>query len=295
MSCNILTSNQVDEFIRKGYVALRGVLPRELIDQWWEPRRAFLDAISASALWSKFGQSLQCPRTTSKPLQDISHRVVLAVRQLTGERHVPLERLSWGDGFSVTIPIPYGQSVDMPLWHKDGFHKHFLDSPEIGLVCLVLWTDTHPENGATALADCSIEKVACHLLSQPQGCDPDKFECILPTSWPTSYATGKAGDVYFIHPFLLHARRPNWTGSWRAITNPVVPLLEPMCFQRSDNDYSPIETAILKALGEDFLSYAARGSRTHASSRQQRTLDDARIWLAERLKNWQISGGISCA
>ena len=61
-------------------------------------------------------------------------------------------------------------------------------------------------------------------------------------------ATGDAGDVYLLHPFLLHTKSQNMLRRPRFITNPVVSLAEPMRFDRPADDTSLVESAILRAL-----------------------------------------------
>jgi hypothetical protein len=69
-------------------------------------------------------------------------------------------------------------------------------------------------------------------------------------------ATGEVGDVYLLHPYILHASSRNALRTPRLITNPAVNLKEPMSFNRPDGDYSLIEQAILNGLGVDRLDFA---------------------------------------
>ena len=61
-------------------------------------------------------------------------------------------------------------------------------------------------------------------------------------------ATGQAGDIVLLHPFMLHARSPNTGSSVRFLCNPCVQLHEPMNLARANSaDYSPVEQAIIRA------------------------------------------------
>src|SRR6266496_13209 len=51
-----------------------------------------------------------------------------------------------------------------------------------------------------------------------------------PSTWT------EVGDVYLLHPFVLHARSQNMLRVPRFITNPPLTLAEPMRFDRSNPD-----------------------------------------------------------
>lgn len=75
-------------------------------------------------------------------------------------------------------------------------------------------------------------------------------------------ATGNAGDVYLIHPYMLHSAAPNPSGRPRFITNPPVAFKEPMNFNREDpDDFSLVERVVLRALGVERLDYRITGKR----------------------------------
>jgi hypothetical protein len=61
-------------------------------------------------------------------------------------------------------------------------------------------------------------------------------------------ATGEAGTVYLCHPFLIHAAQKHRGMAPRFMSQPpLVPAL-PLCLERGDGAYSPVELAIYKAL-----------------------------------------------
>jgi hypothetical protein len=63
-------------------------------------------------------------------------------------------------------------------------------------------------------------------------------------------ATGKVGDVYLLHPLMLHSASRNLLRSVRIITNPPVAIKEPFNFNRPDpKDYSLLEQKTLRDLG----------------------------------------------
>lgn len=65
-------------------------------------------------------------------------------------------------------------------------------------------------------------------------------------------ATGKVGDVYLLHPLMVHTASRNALRIPRIITNPKVSVKEPFCFHRSGkgkDTYSIVEQKTLRALG----------------------------------------------
>lgn len=65
-------------------------------------------------------------------------------------------------------------------------------------------------------------------------------------------ATGKVGDVYVLHPFMLHSASKNLLRTVRIITNPVVALKEPFNYNRKNpSEYSLVEQKTLKDLGRE--------------------------------------------
>jgi hypothetical protein len=71
---------------------------------------------------------------------------------------------------------------------------------------------------------------------------------------PEALATGEAGTVYLCHPFLVHAAQPHRGTRPKFMAQPELPLPTPLVLDRSDGDYSMVETAIRRALGEGLAS-----------------------------------------
>ncbi len=66
---------------------------------------------------------------------------------------------------------------------------------------------------------------------------------------PQVLATGEEGTVYLCHPFIAHAAQPHRGSNPRFMAQP--PLMPAKEFQmhREDDDYSPVEKAILMGIG----------------------------------------------
>ncbi|MCE2435689.1 MAG: phytanoyl-CoA dioxygenase family protein, partial [Candidatus Latescibacteria bacterium] len=142
---------------------------------------------------------------------------------------------SWGDGFIINFhkdaDDPRVPSAKRGGWHKDGnFFRHFLDSPEQGLLTVVVWDDVLPNSGGTYLAPDSVPKVARFLYDHPEGLEPGSFGKMIEGCEEFVEATGNAGDVYLIHPYMLHSAAPNPSGRPRFITNPPVAARIQMIF-----------------------------------------------------------------
>src|SRR6185312_6984283 len=65
---------------------------------------------------------------------------------------------------------------------------------------------------------------------------------------PQALATGRPGDVYLCHPFLVHAAQPHHGSRPRFMAQPPLYPAEPLSLDRADGNYSPVEGAILRGL-----------------------------------------------
>ncbi len=280
MDYQVLTPQQAEQFVERGYVVIRGCFSRAAAQEY------------TSTIWTRLGYSPDDPATWAEPsIHMPSHRFVDirhfapkawgAVCDLVGGAH-RVRPYQWNDAFIVNLWEGAQQpwqpaSAASPGWHKDGdFFRHFLDSPEQGLLTLVLWSDVRHQGGATFVAADSVGPVARFLAEHPEGAYPPKIAWtgLEPQpaifDWPQLAgqcgdfveATGEVGDVYLLHPFILHAKAANVLRVPRYITNPPVHLVEPMRFDRADPDeFSLVERAVLRGLGVDRYQFTPRGPR----------------------------------
>lgn len=285
----MFTNVEIDEFIEKGFTFLRNAVPRDFINALWKPKEKFLAALEG------FNEDshLYFPVCTRWAVADISPEIDRAVSQLLGGDDKFPRPLSWGDGFVVARPVsPTSQSADGTAhWHKDGFHRHFLDSPEIGLVVIVMWTPVTNENGATAVAEGSLKLVADLLANHPEGVEADFFDehqLLAEHETREVRLIGDSGDVCFMHPMLLHRLRRNTSSEFRAITNPFVQLVEPMQFRRYHARYSPVERAVLNALGVESIDFRAMGRRGKAvGTSMSRKLEIMRSEISRQISEYE--------
>lgn len=184
---------------------------------------------------------------------------------------------------------------------QDGdFFVHYLDSREQALLVTPLFTDIVANGGATIICPEAIPKIAKHLHDHPEGVSPrmvprgqPKFQmgqekdlsffCNVAKSCDNFVeATGTVGDVYLMHPLMLHAPSSNALRRVRIITNPAVSLKDEHRFDReNEEEYSLVERFTLKALGTERLSgWKATGPREKVVP--------ARLQMQEKMKQEEL-------
>ena len=202
----------------------------------------------------------------------------------------------WGNGFIANHGWGRDKewnapSAEAPGWHKDGdFFLHFLDSAEQALLVVVLFSDIHPRGGGTFIACDSVAPVTRYLSAHPEGVEPNKFpwKDLVRDCTDFRETTGKAGDVFLLHPYMLHASSYNHRPEARLMINPCLNFLEPMRFdRRADGSvYSPVEKAILHALGVEHYAFQPAAPRRkiipERIARQQKMLEEEKERLAAR-------------
>lgn len=208
------------------------------------------------------------------PAKEFAPKAWAGICQLLGgEDKISSEHTTWNDGLIVNFGTPEGEGKDirpqdLKGWHVDGdFFVHYLDSPEQGLLVVPLFTDIRPGGGGTYICPPAIKHIAQWLYDNPAGISPrftprDKnpnFDNEDNLSWFNSLAssmpddafvevTGQLGDVFLLHPLMLHSASNNKLRELRIITNPPVSLKEPFQFQREDGAYTVVEQKTLKEL-----------------------------------------------
>jgi hypothetical protein len=287
MSEPILSDAEIEQFVARGFVRLRGCFSRELALE--STRRAcerLYCSLDDPATWPE--GRIRAPETGRVPFEDIAPRAWQAACELIGGTERALS-CTWGDGYIINFgkeasawqpPSPVIHRDEWLLWHKDGdFFRHFLDSPEQGLLVIAVFSDIADQGGGTYLACDSVGHVARFLAEHPEGVLPRGTPCeeIIGKCEDFIEATGSIGDVYLMHPFMLHTRSINPSGRARFIINPPVKLKEPMCFARRDpREHSPVERAVLRALAKD--SYDFVPSQPRQAIIPERLQRDKAIW-----------------
>jgi ectoine hydroxylase-related dioxygenase (phytanoyl-CoA dioxygenase family) len=253
----VLNRAQIEAFEEQGYVIVRQVFPRstaeELLKLVWDRVEEDPDnPRSWKRAWTQIEEVIE-----AGPIDEIfTERFRASVDELVGAGRWTTRR---GFGW-VILRFPgfhKGQWEPPPSgWHVDGIDfQHHLNSPEQGLAGIEMLTDVKSGGGGTAVRVGSHRTIARLLRdSEPKGLSYPDLRKISEelAGLPVVEATGKAGDVLWMHPFTIHARSPNARQTVRVGSNRCIRLLEPMDFCRpAPSDYSPVERAILKALAPD--------------------------------------------
>jgi hypothetical protein len=296
MTLKVLTQDQVEQFMDNGWVKVEQAFPREA-------------ALKAQQIvWShveKRGPLQNDPSTWTQDMvrinesfddEEFQHcnslRIADAIEDLIGEGR-RAKRIVYGESTEKTSygwwPVNFSMGADKPWgiptegWHWDGIQfKHFIDSPDQGLLCLCLFSDIGPRGGGTLVAEGSHKLVAKFLAQHPEGIElkdalplarqshPWLEELTNPDStdqegrmekflnWTTDSegvrlrvveTTGGPGDVFLCHPFLYHAASQNHSGVVRFMCNRTTALKEHLQLYRTDaSPYSPLELSIRQAL-----------------------------------------------
>ncbi|KAJ5491971.1 hypothetical protein N7453_010068 [Penicillium expansum] len=254
-----LSQEQIDHFMKYGYVRLPDCFSREKAAEW------------AGDVWTRLGVS---PTNKSTWKTEITH---MGDTKEEAVKRVAPESATWNDALIVNLGSPESEGTwphpaDLPGWHVDGdFFTHFLDSPEQALLVIPLFTDIQDRAGGTMVCPEAMKYVAQHLYKHPEGVTPYMYpRGQKPVGDPTEtpfysdivkncsdfhQMTGKMGDVFLLHPLMCHSISVNSLRHPRVITNPPVALKQPFKFDRDDpSKYSLVEKKTLEMLGKDKLS-----------------------------------------
>jgi hypothetical protein len=268
MLATSLSPSQIEQFLNEGHLILHNCFSREAAQE------------CVDEAWQLLGYDPQNPASWEQPLRflfpqqkrrlrEFAPTLWDAMCQLSGGE----ERLSWPDSDIGQWVINFWRGRDeawtppgpqVKGWHKDGnFFRHFLDSPEQGLLVVPLFSDVATRGGATVFAADSIPVITRFLAERPEGVLPGQFgfQSLVEQCRDFREFTGQVGDVAIFHPFMLHSFSQNHSGKPRFITNICLSLKEPMNFQRADGNYSAVEAAILRALDVDQLDFQITGER----------------------------------
>ncbi|MCM6772816.1 phytanoyl-CoA dioxygenase family protein [Nocardia sp. CDC159] len=160
----------------------------------------------------------------------------------------PSEQPPGDDGWHVDASFAGDDPADFFTWRIN------VRTQGRALLMLFLFSDVDAEDAPTRI------RVGSHLrlpaVLAPHGdrglamSDPRVLECCNAGTedLPQVSATGRAGDVYLCHPFLVHAAQPNRTGRPKFMAQPPLLLREPCDLDRADGAYSPVEQAIRRGL-----------------------------------------------
>jgi ectoine hydroxylase-related dioxygenase (phytanoyl-CoA dioxygenase family) len=279
----VLTEEQVQSFLDKGYLVVPDCLDSDIANRWIDEayERLGYDKDDPSTwqkdiIWMDHKNQLPvhelAPKAWAAILEVVGgeDRLEPQVMQIESKHFSTIDSSIWSDAFIVN----FHKGVDQPWqppsakvggWHKDGsYFKHFLDSREQALLTVVLWSDMLHQGGGTFVAPDSVRLMAHYLSEHSEGVDPKDFKFQEMISQCTQFEeiTGKAGDFVILHPFMLHASSQNVIGKPRFMSNPPIVLKEPMNLNRENSeDFSLLEKATLHYLGLERLDFRPAAPR----------------------------------
>ncbi|KAE9371033.1 hypothetical protein N431DRAFT_558656 [Stipitochalara longipes BDJ] len=269
-----LTEAEKEHFLTHGYIHLTNCFTKEQA------------AEKTKDVWTRLGMSPDDKSTWTKAqinmpshwnfdAATIAPKAWAAICELCGgEDRLTEHSREWRDSFIVNLGTPEGEGKLVPpkklvRWHVDGdFFVHYLDSPEQALLVVSLFTDIEPNAGGTVICPEAIPKIAKFLYDHPDGVSPhlstrtepnfsvvdfrhvvSRYNELVQDCEDFVEVTGNIGDIYLLHPLMMHSASHNTLRNARIITNPPVSLKEPHCFDRSDGKYSLVEKKTMQSVG----------------------------------------------
>jgi hypothetical protein len=252
-----LIEKDVRQFIEQGYVVVREAFSRELAEPILSMVWAELNIDpNDQSTWTSPKIILRKVLETQPAPQIHTQRYLGAVDDLCGSGR--WEATSGVGHWPILFPGFASPPWRPPEggWHVDiNLDHHCINSPELGLLCLELFSDIEPGGGGTAVRAGSHRYIARILA----GAKPDGLsgrELVLHARTATEHlpvveTNGHAGDILLLHPFTVHAASPNTGDRVRIAAIKLIRLYEPMNLERQDRgDYSPVELAIVEAFRE---------------------------------------------
>ncbi|MFI0738279.1 phytanoyl-CoA dioxygenase family protein [Streptomyces sp. NPDC021100] len=276
MGTRVLTEEQVESFVSDGFVHLPGAFPGELAEE------------ARALLWRQLDMDPDDPGTWTREVVRLGVRDddVFVRAANTPLLHAAYDRLA-GEGrwqpltqvgtFPVRFPVTkrpeetedYGWHIDASFlaegadadrdWSGeldvippdyDKIFRYNVWSRGRALLLLLLFSDTGEEDAPTLI------RVGSHLdvppLLAPYGAEGTYLEAgEVGRDRPLRSATGKAGDAYLCHPFLVHTPVANTGTRPRFMAQPNLLPVGQLELDRPDGRYTPVEQAVRRGLGQD--------------------------------------------
>jgi Phytanoyl-CoA dioxygenase (PhyH) len=251
----------LDAFVRDGYVAIRGAVDadtvaasRELIWAALERRGVRRDDPGS---WPPFAGNMDGLAGEPFVAAYLAPALTAAYDALIGPGRWkrPVRPADLGKSVMVRFPAEEranaGYHIEGSYAAPDGSSANWVNirSRARGLLALMLFTDVGRRDAPTRLL-CGSHLTVPRFLAPcgEAGTDSDT-ELWFPSTLclNTAHATGRAGDVFLCHPFMVHtATWPHRGTGPRMIAQPAVSA--PDGFALDGSDPSPVAQAIVKGL-----------------------------------------------
>ncbi|MFC4112544.1 mitomycin antibiotics/polyketide fumonisin biosynthesis protein [Nonomuraea zeae] len=215
----------IDRFIADGFAKVEAVVPREVGDA------------ARALLWQRIGLSPQDPSAWTQPVvwtADMTGEGPFGQIMAAERLHAALDLVTGPGGWqprralgNIPVRFPRVPPADDRGWHIDASTPRSdgtwgVSSRPHALLLLVLLSDVGPDDAPTRVRAGSQRDMAAALADPqsltgeaPAGEGPDaqvldpmaiglRFEQV-GADRPEALVTGRPGDVYIAHPFLVHA------------------------------------------------------------------------------------------
>jgi Phytanoyl-CoA dioxygenase (PhyH) len=254
-----LSEAQIAQFIMEGYVKLDGAFPAAIAD---ECRKILWKATQCDSddpdTWTQ--PVIRIGELGLEPFKQAANTTLLlnAYDQLAGSGNW-MPRATLG---SFPIRFPSQQAATDTGWHVDASFpgddlNNYLEwrinlrSKGRALLMLFLFSDVGENDAPTRLRAGSHLDVA--KILQPAGDEGLSFMELAQKLNVTKdrkeiLATGEAGTVFLCHPFIVHAAQDHHGQAPKFMAQPPLLAKKEFNLQRTDNNYCPVEEAILKGL-----------------------------------------------
>lgn len=247
-------------FARDGFVALRGAFDestaRACRGMIWEVLGGMGISPSDRTTWERPLVRISCPEGEPFAAAAASPALVRAYDELIG---VGRWTRRAGVGGSVPVRFPsedypgdVGYHIEGNWWGGDEYWTN-LRSQGRGLLALFLFSDVGPDDAPTRLIAGShqfIPPILARAGENGMG-GGEAVSHLAPSVLCrcAAHATGRAGDVFLCHPFIVHtATWPHRGSAPRMIAQPGIEV--PDGFTLDGTDPSPVAQAIMQGLGD---------------------------------------------
>ena len=262
----MLSDVQVRRFVEDGFVRIDEAFPREIADT------------GRAALWQATGCHPDDPETWTRPVirvgtandkhgtQPLSFRDAANTPVLHGAFNTLVGHGRWrcrpnvgtfvvrfpsladpGDlGWHVDLSFP-GETGDAEGRDYSAWRVN-ITSRDRALLMLFLFSDIGGDDAPTRIRVGSHFDMARLLAPAGEAGMAHLQLASVGAEREVALATGKAGTVYLCHPFLIHAAQQHRGRTARFMSQPPLAPTAPLCLERADDAYSPVEVAIREAL-----------------------------------------------
>jgi len=250
-----LSNQEINNFIENGFVKIDAAFDAEYAQK------------GCQVLWSDMKKDPLDPKTWTEPVvrlvPSIDKPFELAVNtprlhgayyQLVGENWIQRPNVGY-----FVVRFPSAVEPNDTGWHIDasfeidGEYGVSLYSRGRALLMLFLFSDVGENDAPTRIRIGSHLDIPPLLVAAGEAglkCKDIQLQIEeVSKNRPVGFATGKAGDVYLCHPFLVHAAQKNIGKNVKFMAQP--PLLNKIPFKiegKSKGSFCPVELAIRKAL-----------------------------------------------